>query len=223
MYIVQAITDTLQISSFNNKVTPIKHNNHRKLGYRQKITDNVDTSVVLQLIALIVDDILWYYNYEPFTPVDPSMFVAVYNGIYEVEFYDPFTTIKYYASTEVTQAQTAYYIKITGDDGNIYGVLGIPQSVSMLTFTTVAQNCPYTYKIYVNGVQVSNAPVLTITNLVADDTIVVVVTDCCGAQLTATTYILPCVAPVLTLATTSTTKHSIEQFIRRILNGKPSI
>jgi hypothetical protein len=125
-------------------------------------------------------------------------FSPEYNGIYEVEFYDSNGNdgngLTYYSAVEVTEARYASYIKLVGDDMQIYGILGTPTTVSTLTIVVVAPNCPFIYKVYVNNV-LRISSILTINlvnlNLVPGDTIVVLVTNCCDVTLSATTYILP--------------------------------
>lgn len=137
-------------------------------------------------------NIVWANNYELFNPVNPFSVFATNNGIYEVAFQSVETGYAYYSAIEVTNSLPAMYLKIVGNDGNIYGTFGTPTNVSDLFFVPVNGTAPYRYRIYVNGQQVSNNSFLPLAGLSAGDLIYVYVTDCCGIVLEADTFILPC-------------------------------
>ena len=139
-------------------------------------------------------NIIWAHNYQIFSPLADT-FIAPGNGIYEVAFQNFFTGLSYYSAIEVTQSSPEMYIKIVGNDGNIYGTFGTPQSVDNLLFLTVGAQEPITYKLYVNGTQISDNPFLSLSLLEAGDLIYFYATDCCGIVLTADTFILPCGTP----------------------------
>lgn len=155
---------------------------------------NGHDSVNLQLILPISDsvlDITWTYNYESFVPTDPYNFNVHKNGIYEVLFVGASTNI-YLATIEVVDTSPEMYIKIIGNDDNLYGVYGIPPNVKSIIFIPIDARSPYRYKIYVDGVRVSNNNFLSLTNLQPGSEIFVCVTDCCDIVLSADTSILSC-------------------------------
>ncbi|XWV25890.1 putative orfan [Tupanvirus soda lake] len=169
-------------------------------------------------IGVTPTNILWAYNYEILDPqpVDPLHVVAQGNGIYEVAFQSNATGLSYYSAVEVTESSDSMYVKILGNDGLLYGTFGVPQYITSLQILPVGAQQPYRYKTFVNGIQVSDNPFITLSNFTEGDLIYFYVTDCCDITLIANTFILPCgelpnLPPTIPLRITSRAKNITNQ------------
>lgn len=135
-------------------------------------------------------NIEWARNYKKFIPSDILNTPANGNGVYEISFTGLQNGYTYISAVQVTTSQPSKYILMIGSDGNLYGSFGIPSTVESVHFTTIDPDTPFLYHVYVNNVQYSDNNSLRIAQLNPGDNITILVTDCCGIVIEATTFIL---------------------------------
>lgn len=122
-------------------------------------------------------------------------FIATGNGVYQVSFVSGGVT--YISTTQVIGSSPAAFITITGNDLVLYGALGVPQSVTSLTFADFGLTSNVSNRIYVNGIQVSDGNRISLVGLLPGDVITIVSVDrCLGTVVTASTVILSCSIPL---------------------------
>lgn len=169
---------------------------------------NIDNTITLTIVSptgVTPVNIQWAYNYNLITPLNPLSILASENGIYEIAFQNTLNGFTYYSTTEVINANPAMYLKIFGDDGNLYGTFGAPSNIPTLYFSPIGTTIPVRYKIYVNGILYSNNSFLNLATITTGSLIYIYAIDCYGITLSANTFILPCgVLPVTTLLTADT-------------------
>lgn len=135
-------------------------------------------------------NIQWAYNYELIKQNGEELIVCE-NGIYEVAFRCSKTCMAYYSILEVTDAQPAMYIRIIGNDDNLYGTMGIPKSILEIKFVPVNFNSALINSIYVGKSFVVNDTKYSLSKMTPSTLIHFYTYSICGIGLVANTFVLP--------------------------------
>lgn len=158
---------------------------------QKKLPNNLVLLNIVPPINVKPIKIQWAYNYELLKQNNEELIVHE-NGIYEVAFRCSKTCLAYYSIIEVVNAQIVSYVRIVGNDNNLYGTFGIPKCILEINFIPVNFNSILLNSIYVGKSFVVNDNKCSLTKTNNDSLIYFYTYNTCGIGLEANTFVLPC-------------------------------